>query len=314
MSIEKNYRGNGKLLLTGEYFVLDGAEALAVPTKLGQRLSVNIQEKCDNLIHWKSFDNENKSWFEATINTAKMSVLKSNNEEVSDRLLQMFDAIKTLNPKAFSIKNDLNVATYLEFPQDWGLGSSSTLIYTLAKWCEVNPYLLLEKTMGGSGYDIACAGENTAILYQRKENEATYQTVDFDPSFSENLYFIFLGRKQNSREGIARYRAHGKKNNSTIAEISELTKLALLSNTLSDFEKIIFAHEKIISSVVSLPCAKDLYFQDYFGTVKSLGAWGGDFVMATSDRSFSETQSYFQKKGFQTVLPYCQIILDKLVK
>lgn len=314
MSIEKNYRGNGKLLLTGEYFVLDGAEALAVPTKFGQRLCVNIEEKCDNLIHWKSFDNEDKTWFEATINTAKMTVLKSNNQEVSDRLLQIFEVIKTLNPSAFSMKNDLNVATYLEFQRDWGLGSSSTLIYTLAKWCEVNPYQLLEKTMGGSGYDIACAGENTAIVYQRKENVATYQTVDFDPSFKENLYFIYLGKKQNSREGIARYRAHAKKNSSTIAEISELTKLALLSNTLSDFEKIIFTHENIISNVLNLPCAKNVYFQDYFGAVKSLGAWGGDFVLVTSDRGFSETQSYFQKKGFQTVLPYRQIILDKLVK
>jgi len=41
---------NGKLLLTGEYLVLEGATALAVPTKFGQDLKVEkIKEKSINL-------------------------------------------------------------------------------------------------------------------------------------------------------------------------------------------------------------------------------------------------------------------------
>jgi len=36
----ETYRSNGKLLLTGEYVVLDGALSLALPTTLGQRLTV----------------------------------------------------------------------------------------------------------------------------------------------------------------------------------------------------------------------------------------------------------------------------------
>ncbi len=34
------FRSNGKLLLTAEYLVLDGARAIALPTKLGQSLTV----------------------------------------------------------------------------------------------------------------------------------------------------------------------------------------------------------------------------------------------------------------------------------
>ena len=34
------FYSHGKLLLTGEYLVLDGALALAVPCKLGQSLTV----------------------------------------------------------------------------------------------------------------------------------------------------------------------------------------------------------------------------------------------------------------------------------
>ena len=57
------YYSNGKLLLTGEYVVLDGATALAVPTKFGQDLIIkSIQEP--ELI-WGSFTNTGECWFEA---------------------------------------------------------------------------------------------------------------------------------------------------------------------------------------------------------------------------------------------------------
>jgi hypothetical protein len=36
----QTFYSNGKLLLTGEYVVLDGAEALALPTRFGQNLKV----------------------------------------------------------------------------------------------------------------------------------------------------------------------------------------------------------------------------------------------------------------------------------
>ena len=36
----QTFYSNGKLLITGEYVVLDGAKALALPTKFGQSLLV----------------------------------------------------------------------------------------------------------------------------------------------------------------------------------------------------------------------------------------------------------------------------------
>ena len=38
--MDQKYYSNGKLLFTGEYVVLDGANALAFPTKFGQSMSV----------------------------------------------------------------------------------------------------------------------------------------------------------------------------------------------------------------------------------------------------------------------------------
>ena len=36
----QTFYGHGKLLLTGEYAVLDGAKALSIPTRFGQSLEV----------------------------------------------------------------------------------------------------------------------------------------------------------------------------------------------------------------------------------------------------------------------------------
>ncbi len=51
--MRQTFYSNGKLLLTGEYLVLDGAKALALPTKMGQNLQVVTHDK--PTISWKSF-------------------------------------------------------------------------------------------------------------------------------------------------------------------------------------------------------------------------------------------------------------------
>ena len=59
----KRHYSNGKLLLTGEYVVLDGATSLAVPTKYGQDLVLEPIE--EPILVWGSFTNEGVCWFEA---------------------------------------------------------------------------------------------------------------------------------------------------------------------------------------------------------------------------------------------------------
>ena len=56
------FYSNGKLLLTGEYAVLDGALSLALPTKLGQKMTVT--EMASEKIIWKSLDEKGRIWFE----------------------------------------------------------------------------------------------------------------------------------------------------------------------------------------------------------------------------------------------------------
>lgn len=62
---EKEFYSNGKLLITGEYLVLDGAKAFALPTKFGQNIVIENTE--NKIIHWKSIDADGTIWFEDEI-------------------------------------------------------------------------------------------------------------------------------------------------------------------------------------------------------------------------------------------------------
>jgi hypothetical protein len=63
--MKQTFYSNGKLLITAEYVVLDGAIALALPTKFGQNLTVEPAH--DKGIQWTSYDADGSCWFESFI-------------------------------------------------------------------------------------------------------------------------------------------------------------------------------------------------------------------------------------------------------
>lgn len=300
----KVFSSHGKLLLTGEYVVLDGAIALALPTKFGQTL--HVEPLTTSKLIWKSYDNEGNIWFEDTFELNPLDSSKIRNNPNSIRLIEILKVAQELNPDFLKNKQGFKVSTYLEFPRHWGLGSSSTLINNIAQWAEVDAYLLLEKTFGGSGYDIACAQQDEALLYQLSGATRRIKPVDFDPDFKSHLYFVYLNQKQNSREGIKHYQEHKKDLSRTIKKINGITKGILACKTRSEFEKCITTHEKLISKITEQIPVKDLYFPDFNGAIKSLGAWGGDFILVTSE---TDPRAYFEKKGYHTTLNYSEMIL-----
>ncbi|MDP3313488.1 GYDIA family GHMP kinase [Lutibacter sp.] len=308
----KEFYSNGKLLLTGEYFVLEGAKSLAVPTTCGQDMIVeSINEP--QLI-WNSFTNEGKCWLEAVFDLPKLRLISAtyDSEEdggkgtLAEDLFEILLQVKKLNPSILNSNKGFFVKTNLTFPKNWGLGTSSTLINNLANWAKINPYQLLESTFGGSGYDIACAQNNNPILFTNNGFNPIIKNAAFNPSFKEQLFFVYLNKKQNSREGIQRYKTLKGNLTSEISQISNLTDAFVICNNLKEFEKLIAEHEQIVSKTIQLKPIQELMFSDYFGQIKSLGAWGGDFILASGN---SDSQKYFNKKGFQTVIPYQDLIL-----
>lgn len=310
------FYSNGKLLLTGEYVILDGAKSLAVPTTFGQNL---IVEKINEpQLIWGSFTKTGECWFEAVFDLPKLRLVHctftSNDEESAEFIAETLQAIlqeaRKMNPGFLETTSGFVVKTKLTFPRDWGLGSSSTLINNIASWADVDAYKLLWNAFSGSGYDIACAQNNSPIFYQVENQTPKVETVNFSPTFVDELYFVHLNKKQNSREGIAQYRKNSKtlrKIQTEIREISELTTEFASSTSIKDFEKIMIEHERIISSLVKLQSVKKQLFSGYFGEIKSLGAWGGDFVLATGNK---DSIKYFHKKGYKTVIPYTEMVIS----
>ncbi|MCO4793009.1 MAG: hypothetical protein KC493_04815 [Bacteriovoracaceae bacterium] len=309
---EKNtqhYFGHGKLLLSGEYFVLDGAKALALPTKVGQSMTVKYSQSFEPILYWKSYDVNGKLWLEAKFEFWHFDCLDSNPKQEVLLLQKILRQARKQNNHFLREGVDVLVETSLGFPLEWGLGSSSTLIYNIAQWAYISPFELLFKTYGGSGYDIACAQSEGPIVYHKNNTGPNWSPVAFNPTFRENLYFVYLGKKQNTGKAIEYYNSMRPFDPELIMNLSTITDELMKCSTLEEFEFLLTAHENLISKNLKMECVKEKRFTNYWGAVKSLGAWGGDFVLVTSDRPQSETVKYFEDNGHSIVIPYDEIIL-----
>jgi mevalonate kinase len=306
-----SFFAHGKLLITGEYAVLDGAKALALPTKFGQHLHF-LPQPGSSKLHWDSFTQKGDSWFYASwaLDSLKAEIGADlpETEKLSELLSSMMRE-KGLPSSFFEGK----ITTNLDFPREWGLGTSSTLISLLSQWTGLNAYYLLEKSFGGSGYDIAAATARGPFYYKRNlENryEPEISSALFNPDFLDHIYFLYSGKKQNSREGIAAYRSK-ERNPVYLSEISEITEKAVETKSFSGFSALMSRHEQLTGNHLDLvPVQKEL-FSDFPGVVKSLGAWGGDFLLILSEMPKNEISSYFTKKGYQMLFSYREIIFNE---
>lgn len=306
----QTFYGHGKLLITGEYFVLDGAKALAVPTKFGQTLRVTTLHAKDNLLYWVALNNQNKPWLNLVFDSIDFSCINAKQDEAI-RLTKILSEARKLNPGFLTTGNDTAVETRLEFPNEWGLGTSSTLIHCVASWAQVDGYELLKNTIGGSGYDVACAAADSAILYRINGARAEANPVEWIPSFNSNIYFAYLGKKQLSSEGIKYYKTKLQDKTYAIAGLNSITEAILACKDLKEFEALVNTHEDIIAEQLKMAKVKDSLFADYWGSVKSLGAWGGDFVMLTNQNSVDDLKSYLSKKNISIVFSWNELLLSK---
>ena len=304
--MSKTFYSNGKLLITGEYVVLDGAIALALPTKYGQNLI--IEEAENNLIQWKSFDSDGSIWFEDNIPFS--SVIRKerfdDNHSIKNTLIEILHEAYLMNSDFITNSKGHVITTELTFPKFWGLGTSSTLINNIAQWLKIDAYLLLKRSFGGSGYDLACAQNNVAITYQLINEKPIVKKITFEPSFSSEIHFVYLNRKQSSKTAIASYYNNQINIGKIIPIITEITKTVINAEDSKSFALALKKHEIEMSNVLELQTVQEALFEDFDGVIKSLGAWGGDFVMVISKENPTD---YFKERGFEIVLPYNEMIL-----
>lgn len=301
------FYAHGKLLITGEYLVLEGAKALAVPLNKGQTLTVEKTSK-EGLL-WRA-ETINGLWFEAKFNN--QLILTETTDHRKATTLQQF-LHKAIQQKP-TIKAQLNyssVNTLLEFDPNWGWGSSSTLLHLLQQWLEINPYQLMDETIGGSGYDIACAAANGPIFYSRTEKGSPQiSPASFNPPFIQQMGIVYLNKKQSSSSQVKSFLASDTSDKELIKEVSNLSQKFTTTQQIDEFMNLIQSHEELIAEATNLTPVKEQLFSNFDGAIKSLGAWGGDFALFVSEEDFKTNKEWFEKKGYPTVIPFSEVTLQ----
>ena len=322
------YYSYGKFLLTGEYLVLKGALALALPLKLGQSLEISLTDTDTHRLHWIA-QQPDKPWFSVLFDTDTLEPISTDDTAKAEKLASILKAIRQLKPTAFH-GGDMRVRTHLDFNPEWGLGSSSTLIANLARWTNVNPYELLKLTFGGSGYDLACATADGPIYYQLTMSEPArrqaqgpkvvepvetptpmVKSIDFQPPFAEHLFFVYQGQKQSSSKEIKAFLAKANPIDlqKDIEAVSEISRAVPKCESLDEFGLLMQCHERIIARCIGQETVQKR-FLDFEGVLKSLGAWGGDFILAATHWDKEQVKAYFKEKGLEVVFGYKELVLN----
>lgn len=312
---------HGKLLISGEYLVLQGALALAVPCAYGQKTRFLHDPDGPPGIRWVSKDAQGETWFDGMFSPddfrpGMFSLGKTISEDSGIRTVEMIQlllrACRNLKPDFLQREIAVTIESTLEFPLGWGLGSSSTLTWNIAKLAGVDPFALHKAVSKGSGFDIACAGSDMPLLFRRDAEGEISDTVHFDPPEPDNLFFVHLNVKQDSQKEVADFLANAKDFTRETDIISEISEALLFCDDRNDFMQLLEEHEEVMQYVLQEEKIQSRMFADYDGVVKSLGAWGGDFVLAAGRKEPDYTISYFRKKGLETAIPYPQMIFHKV--
>lgn len=301
--VKNTYYAHGKLLLTAEYFVLLGAKAIALPLQYGQRMDV-VNGRQKQVVSWKAFMQEGL-WFSCDFQLPDLQIIHSSDVEKAVILQDALKTIQQMNPE-FKLNKGLDIHTKIDFHNQWGLGSSSTLIANLASWAKVDPFRLNERIFNGSGFDIACASADGPIFYEKDKHP---QKVDLNYPFFDHLYFIYSGSKKSTRNEVRRFLTEGAVSGGQIEEINAISEAIAETKKLDEFQYLMVKHEKLVSGLLQMPTVKETYFNDFNGEVKSLGAWGGDFYLVATPMDDRCVLQYFKEKGLRVVFPWEELIL-----
>ena len=303
----RSFFARGKLLLTSEYVVLDGIPAVAVPTHLGQRLEV-VEALDSALLAWTARTHDGSIWLAGTLKRSPEGWKPSTALESPASGL---DAVSALLTAAEHLRGTPlpggSVDTFLEFPNDYGWGSSSTLISLVAQWAEVDALALHFATQNGSGYDVVCALASGPIRYTRTgPANAQWVPVSLAHWPHHTLYLVHLGEKQRSAQDVVRYRNLAP-DPLLIHAVGEAAETLLRASSPQEWSNAVRAHEDAMGLVLGRTPVAETRFTNYPRAVKSLGAWGGDFVLAQVLEA-SDLQ-WFKESGFSTVLPWSDCVV-----
>ncbi len=317
-----SYFSRGKLLITGEYLILHGAGGLALPVQMGQTLE--FINNNDRLLSWTTMVGDER-WFEAVFSGSGYRIKTASDMEKARFLRQILVNASSLSacPPVFG-----TVESTVGFDMGWGLGSSSSLISNVAYMFDIDPFALHFSVSEGSGYDIACARSDAPLIYRLEFHnernlpeettagypgsfpEPVYRPVVFNPPFGENLFFAYTGKKQDSAASVKKYLSAPKPGDRNLKRVSQISEEIISITDIEHFNELLKEHDSILSDLLGEIPVNDSIFKGLPGYFKSLGAWGGDFVLITWKDDAVELYSLLKQKGMDVVFPYDKIIYN----
>ncbi len=155
---------------------------------------------------------------------------------------------------------------------------------------------------------MACAMADSPILYKNYPKPEVAK-VDFNPNFLNKIYFIYLGEKQDSAASVEKLGRKVIGRTIEAERISAISKAIVKVASLREFEDLVDEHEHIMADVLGQQPLKQRLFPDFDGSLKSLGAWGGDFILASHSGEASYVYNYFKGMGLDVIFPYKDIAL-----
>lgn len=263
-------------MLCGEYAVLCGALAIAFPTKFRQCMEVEYRPGT-GLIHWQSYDFEGFQWLRCSFHPdddCSVHALKN----VLQPIQAMLCCVRRHRPELMPADQDITFRVKASFRKEWGLGSSSALIANMARWSGVDPWELMQLSFPGSGYDVAVAFHGKALTYRLAENERQIKFLEFVPAWLGDFRVVFTGKKVNSRDSVNENKSMFHKLEPFVAELDRIARGLLTAESCDEACVLLRNYESILADTLEMEPGARL-FPSYSGTIKSLGAWGGDAIL-----------------------------------
>jgi len=94
----QKFYSSGKLLLSGEYLILDGAAGIGLPTALGQEMLVS-NSNLEGVLSWESLDESGVCWFEGSYSLPDLKLIRfKGQQKVADTLQSILMEAKLFKP------------------------------------------------------------------------------------------------------------------------------------------------------------------------------------------------------------------------
>ena len=282
----RSYFATGKVMLTGEYLVMNGFDCIALPTKLGQWMHVwdfDTPDDSSDFILYQAKDLHGNVWFETKILLPNFELVDPAQIEniQADRLVGI---LKLADSDFWETGKSWRIETQLEFERVWGLGSSSTLVKLFADFLHLDPMNIQFEIFGGSGYDVAIAQLQKPMVYCLTADDSNWKYWRLEEYFTKDWYLVFYGQKIDSRNSLSSVQDELNdiaEDEFYTAQFDKIISQTRIASNIMELESSLEMYQMLLSKALMLPTTYDILGIKPVnkGLCKWLGAWGGDMIL-----------------------------------